>query len=52
MERTLIALMQRSSSDCPEVEEGEAGAEGGAVAVSVGSDIRRPGTSDLKKALP
>jgi hypothetical protein len=39
MERTLIALMQRSSSDWPDVVGDEEGADRGAEAVSVGWDI-------------
>ncbi|HMF86846.1 MAG TPA: hypothetical protein VK575_02125 [Gemmatimonadaceae bacterium] len=39
MERTLIALMQRSSSDWPEAAGDEGGADRGAEAVSVGWDI-------------
>jgi hypothetical protein len=41
IERTLIALMQRSSSDCPEADGDEGGADCGVAAVSVGSDIWR-----------
>jgi hypothetical protein len=40
MERTLIALMQRSSSDWPDGAEAEGGAERGAAAVSVDSGMR------------
>jgi hypothetical protein len=42
MASTLIALMERSSSDGPDVEvdEGEGGADRDDEAVSIGSDIR------------
>ena len=38
--------MQRSSSDCPEVDEEEGGADRGAEAVSVGSDIGELGAAE------
>ena len=40
MARTLIALIQSSSSDCPDVDGDKGEADRGAEAVSVGSDIR------------
>jgi hypothetical protein len=39
MERTLIALMQSSSRDRPDVDELEVDVERGAAAVSVGCDM-------------